>query len=190
VPKRIIQFKSQTLFGTSSFFNEKDDERLKDLEICANFLPLECWYNENIQRTDPYLESERRNIQYPINNIMKTGAPVPLGRDWPVTTYHPLDRIEVAVARKETGNKDQSEEAWCKEQCISVEEAVLAYTINSAWKNRQKTIVGNFEEAKKADIVILNKDIFDCDAWEVSKAQVKMTILNGVPVYHNSMAEK
>jgi len=165
--------------------NEKDYQRFKDLEVCANFSPLWCWYDENIQRTDPYLEPERRKVQYPIKDIMKTGATVTFGSDWPVTTYRPLDGIEVAVTRKEPGIKDKSEEAWCKEQCVSVEEAVLAYTINSAWTNHQEKIVGSFEEGKKADIVILNKDIFSCDAWEIHKAQVKMTILNGVTVYNN-----
>jgi len=170
--------------------NDKDYQRFKDLGVCANFSPLWCWYDENIQRTDPYLEPERRKVQYPIKDIMKTGATVTFGSDWPVTTYRPLDGIEVAVTRKEPGNKDESQKAWCEDQCVNIEEAVLAYTINSAYTNHQEKIVGSLEEGKKADIVVLNHDIFTCDASEISKAQVKMTILNGVIVHNHLINEK
>jgi len=181
--KEYKDFEPRHYLAHLQLINEKDYQRFKDLRVCANFSPFWCWHHEDIQRTDPYLEPERRRVQYPIQNIMKTGAIVTFGSDWPVTTYRPLDGLEIAVTRKSLGNTCHSEEAWCKDQCITIEEALLAYTINSAYTMHLEKVTGSLEVGKKADIVVLDKNIFDCNPWEIHTAKVKMTILNGVIVH-------
>jgi predicted amidohydrolase YtcJ len=72
---------------------------------------------------------------------------------------------------------------WIPEQKISVEEAVRAYTVGSAFAEFQENVKGTITPGKLADLVILSRDIFQIDAKEIEKANVLMTLLDGRVVY-------
>jgi len=161
--------------------NERDYKRCKELNVGANFSPF--WakdYRDNTL-TDTFIGPERAKKQYPIKDFMDNGVVVTFGSDWPVTSHRPLDGIETAVTRKLLGKKDG--EPWCKSQCLTVEEAIIAYTINSAYVSHRETFTGSLEVGKKADIIVLNKDIFECDPSIIHKTQVSLTILDGKVVH-------
>jgi len=165
--------------------NKNDYERFKRLNVCGNFSPVWCWYDSNVKVTDTYLGPERAKTQYPIGDLMRAGITVTFGSDWPVSSHRPLDGIETAVTRKEVGDSGKGE-GWCKDQSLSVEEAILAYTINSAYTLHLEKVTGSLEVGKKADIIVLNQDIFKCETWKISDTRVRVTILDGNVVYNGS----
>jgi len=72
---------------------------------------------------------------------------------------------------------------WIPEQKITVEEAVRAYTMGSAYAEFQEHEKGTIAPGKLADLVILSRDIFKIDPKEIEKVTVVMTIMDGRVVY-------
>ena len=101
--------------------------------------------------------------------------------DWTVASLNPLLTIYAAVTRRTVDGKRP--QGWIPEQKISVEEAVRAYTVGSAFAEFQDDQKGTIATGKLADLVILSHDIFKIDPVEIDKAQVIMTMMDGRVVY-------
>ena len=94
--------------------------------------------------------------------------PVAFGSDASITEFDPLLGIQAAVTSKNG---------------ISVEQAVRAYTVGSAFAEFQEKVKGTIEVGKLADLVILSDDIFSIDRSKISGVRVVTTIMNGSVVY-------
>jgi len=86
-----------------------------------------------------------------------------------------------AVTRRTIDGKNPN--GWVPEQKISIEEAVRAYTVGSAYAEFQDTVKGTITPGKLADLVILSRDIFAIDPKEIEKVKVLMTMVDGRLVY-------
>jgi predicted amidohydrolase YtcJ len=89
--------------------------------------------------------------------------------------------IYAAVTRRTLDGKNPN--GWVPEQKISVEEAVQAYTVGSAYAEFQEAVKGSLTPGKLADIVIIDSDIFTIKPEEIERAKVVLTILDGRVVY-------
>jgi len=81
-------------------------------------------------------------------------------------------------------------------QTLSVHELIAAYTINGAKAMRQDDIVGSIEVGKRADLIILDRNIVELaesddptQVYNVSETQVLTTIFDGKPVYQAPTAQ-
>ena len=72
---------------------------------------------------------------------------------------------------------------WVPDEKVSVEEAVRAYTVNGAWAEFAEAAKGSIEAGKLADLVVLDRDIFAVPPEEISRAKVRMTVLDGRIIY-------
>jgi len=66
---------------------------------------------------------------------------------------------------------------------IALPEAIAAFTINAAYVNRHETETGSIEVGKFADIAILDRNLFDIPATEISDAKVLVTLFEGKTVH-------
>ena len=66
---------------------------------------------------------------------------------------------------------------------IDLASAIEAYTINGAFVNFLDDRVGSIERGKQADLVIINKNLFDIPPEEINEAEVTATLFNGKLVY-------
>jgi hypothetical protein len=98
-----------------------------------------------------------------------------------VAPLDPMLSIYAAVTRRTLDGKNS--EGWVPEQKISVEEAVRAYTMGSAYAEFQDSEKGSITPGKLADLVMLSRDIFKIDPKEIEKVKVLMTIVDGRIVY-------
>jgi predicted amidohydrolase YtcJ len=103
------------------------------------------------------------------------------GSDWPVAPLDPLMGIYAATTRRTLDGKNP--QGWVPEQRVTVAEAVHAYTVGSAFAERQETIKGSLEPGKLADLVVLSDDIFHIAPTEIEKVRVYMTIFDGSVIY-------
>src|SRR5262249_46278662 len=125
--------------------------------------------------------SERAKTTYAFRSLLDAGVTLALGTDWTVAPLNPLLTIYAAVTRRTLDGKQP--QGWVPEQKISVEEAVRAYTIGSAYAEFQEREKGTITPGKLADLVILSQDIFSIDQNEIDKVKVVTTIIDGRIVY-------
>jgi len=163
-------------------FDPEDIPRLEALSVVANFQPYWAWADKFItQLTMPKLGLERSNWLYPIKSILDTGAVVAFGSDWFVSSGNPLLGIETAVTRRDP--LTNISDPFLESERISLADAIEAYTINSAYVNFIDDETGSIEEGKVADLIVLDKNLFELAPNEISDAQVLLTLLEGKPVY-------
>jgi predicted amidohydrolase YtcJ len=157
----------------------RDIPRFARGEIIASMQPYHAiddgrWAEKRIGK-------ERANTTYAFRSLLDSGATLAFGTDWTVAPLNPLFSIYAAVTRRPLDGKHP--DGWVPAQKISVEEAVRAYTIGSAFAEFQENEKGTITPGKLADIVILSRDIFKIELQEIEKAKATMTIMDGRVVY-------
>lgn len=124
---------------------------------------------------------ERAKTTYAFRSLLDNRVMLAFGTDWTVAPLDPLLSVYAAVTRRTLDGKNPN--GWIPEQKISVEEAVRAYTVGSAYAEFQEGNKGTLSPGKLADVVMLSKDIFTIDPREIESVKVVMTILDGHVVY-------
>ena len=97
------------------------------------------------------------------------------------STYRPLDSIQIGVTRQLINDPRGACAAVLApaDQRLSVEQAVYANTLGAAYQIRLDELVGSVEVGKLADLIVLDKNIFEIDPHDIHSATVKMTMMNG-----------
>lgn len=163
-----------------------DIPRFRELDVAANFQPLWAFADEYITRlTTPFIGAERSARMYPIRSLQASGAMVVFGSDWSVSSANPWEQIEVALTRM--GPQGETHEPFAPAERIGLPEAVAAFTIAAAWVNGIEAETGSIEPGKRADLVVLDRDIFAIDTASISATRALLTLLDGTPV-HGSFA--
>ena len=163
-------------------FQEKDISRFNELDVVANFQPLWAIEDEYItEHTWPKIGQERSKYLYPIGSVKRAGGKIAFGSDWYVTSVNPLDGIETAVTRLEPNGLTKNPLGVNEE--IGLEDAIEAYTLNGAYVNFLDKKVGSIEVGKQADLIVLDKNLFEIPPKEINESRVLATIFNGDIVF-------
>jgi len=125
--------------------------------------------------------SERAKTTYAFRSLLDSGATLAFGTDWTVAPLNPLLSVYGAVTRRTIDGKNPN--GWIPQQKITVDEAVRAYTVGSAYAEFQESVKGTITPGNLADLVILSSDIFSIDPIEIENVKVLMTIVDGRVVY-------
>ncbi|MGI9236627.1 MAG: amidohydrolase family protein [Woeseiaceae bacterium] len=159
-----------------------DVPRFAALDVVANFQPLWAYADEYVvDLTWPFISEHAAQSMYPIKSVIDSGGKVAFGSDWAVSTANPFPQIETAVTRVDAEEHDT--DVMNPEQRISVEQAIEAFTINAAFVNRQEDMTGSIESGKLADLIVVDRNILEIDATEISEARVLLTLFEGKPVH-------
>ncbi|HMJ65322.1 MAG TPA: amidohydrolase [Candidatus Binatia bacterium] len=124
---------------------------------------------------------ERSKGTYAFRSLLDSGAKLAFGSDWTVAPLDPLQGILAAVTRRTLDGKHP--DGWVPEQKITVEEAVHAYTVGSAYAEFADSVKGTVAAGKLADLVILSRDIFTIDPTDIGNVRIEATIIDGRVVY-------
>ena len=168
-------------------FDPADIGRFRRLGVIANFQPF--WASADlyiVKMTEPILGPERSRWLYPIRSVANTGAIIACGSDWSVTSMNPLDAIQIAVTRR--GLADGSGTAWIPEEVVDLPLMIAGYTINGAYVNFQEHETGSIEVGKSADLVVLDRNLFEIPRHEIHNVKVLLTMLEGREVYSSSVS--
>jgi len=159
-----------------------DLPRFRRLGVVANFEPLWANGDEYLTRlAEPALGPKRSRWLYPIRSVAKEGAVVSGGSDWSVSSLAPLDGIQVAVTHRPPDAPDQP--TWRPEEAVDLPTAIAMYTINAAYQNHLERETGSIEVGKLADLVVLERNLFEVPADELHAVRVMRTMLEGKTVY-------
>jgi predicted amidohydrolase YtcJ len=158
----------------------QDVPRFAALGATANLQPY--WAVHEPQMDDltiPFLDPALAGWQYPFGDLHRAGARLAGGSDWPVSTPDPLQGIHVAVNRVHHGDDAAG---FLLEQALALGTAVSAYTAGSAYVNRLDD-TGHVRPGFRADLIVLDRDIFDAPATEIGDARVDLTFVDGRVVH-------
>ncbi len=162
------------------FPDPADVPRLRSLGVVANVQPYWAQPDPAIEELMTPRVGERVQRLYPIGDLKRSGAVLAFGSDWPVSTPDPFRQIEVAVTRRAPGDDDGP--VLRRDQRIELPDAIAAFTRGSAYVNHDDD-AGSIEEGKRADLVVLDRNLFDPGAGPIHRTQVLTTIAAGRVVH-------
>ncbi|MFE7267231.1 amidohydrolase [Streptomyces sp. NPDC057592] len=158
-----------------------DLPRFARLGAIANIQPLWAAHEPQMDElTIPFLGPERAAWQYPFGELVRAGATLAAGSDWPVSSPDPIEGIHVAVNRvapESPGNR-----AFYPEQRIDLPTALAAYTAGTAHVNGHDD-AGSLRAGNLADLVVLDRDILTAPPEEIAAARVERTYVGGTLVH-------
>ena len=162
--------------------DEQDHRRFAELGVAANFQALWAYPDSYITDVNlPVVGPERVRRMYPLGSIERAGGMIVGGSDWSVSSLNPLEAIETALTREDaTGFVEGVLNA---EERVSLQTMLAAYTKNAAYVMHQEDQVGTVEPGKLADLVVLERNLFDLPVREIGDVRVAMTFLEGEVVY-------
>ncbi|HKA13744.1 MAG TPA: amidohydrolase [Myxococcota bacterium] len=164
-----------------------DIPRFRRLRAVADFQPIWALEDRYIRDlTVPFLGPERARWLYPIASVAKSGAPLAAGSDWSVTSMNPLEAIEVALTRRDPASPPGP--AWIPEERADLATLLAAYTIGGAWAAFREREVGSIEVGKRADLALLERNLFEIPAHEISETRVLRTWFEGREVYRAAVS--
>lgn len=162
--------------------DENDIPRFGQLNVAANFQALWAWKDQYYDLAKPLVGQRRVDSFYPIKSVADQGGLLVGGSDWTVSSLNPLDAIEVAVRRQDPMSEDSGPAHNAKER-VALEEMIAAYTRNAAWIMSLEEKTGSIEVGKRADLIVLDKNLFEIPVEDINSAKVLLTLMDGKLVY-------
>ena len=156
-----------------------DIPRFAQLNVIASMQPTHA--TSDMYWVEGRLGSERVKFAYPWRSLLDSGARLALGSDFPVEQVNPMLGIYAAVTRQDT--KGWPEGGWYPEENLSREEAVRGFTMDAAYSAFMEKTIGSLESGKRADFIVLDKNIFEIDVSEIHSIKVLQTWLDGELVW-------
>ena len=159
-----------------------DAPRFAELGIVGQFSAQWAVPDTSQAVTRTRLGLPRADELYRMGSILRHGGMLSLGTDWPAagytSTYRPLDAIEVATTRREF-DKPRGPQLPPVDEVIPLEAALKAATMGPAWQLGMDHEVGSIEVGKLADLVVLEKNLFEVAPQDIHRTKVLMTVMNG-----------
>lgn len=161
-----------------------DFPRFKALNVIAEVNPYHV--SDDMRWMEERIGHERCKGAYAFKSLLKNGALLSFGSDWPGTSaarYHVHPRYLIHAAVNRTTLKGKPEGGWFPAEKISVHEALKAYTINNAYAAFEDGIRGSIKPGKMADIAVCDRNLIKINPNEILKMNVLLTIVDGKIVY-------
>ncbi|MCL5946834.1 MAG: amidohydrolase [Chloroflexi bacterium] len=158
-----------------------DLHRLAQLGITASMQPIHATSDMLIAER---FWGQRCASGYPWRTLLDHGTSLAFGSDSPVETLDVLQGLYAAVTRRSPSGFSLA--GWHPEQCLSIEEAVAAYTYGAAQAVNREHELGDLRPGKWADITILDRDILSAPPQALLETNVIATIVRGRTIYERS----
>ena len=163
---------------------DRDIRRGGEMNIVAEVQPFHTsddmrWMEERIGR-------DRSRGAYAFRRQWDSGMVVSFGSDSPGTNasryyLNPMLGIYAAVTRKTLSG--QPEGGWFPQEKLTVEEAIQAYTLNTAYAGFEEHMKGSLTVGKLADFVVLSDNLLTMDPDDIKDVTVETTVVGGKIVY-------
>ena len=158
-----------------------DAERFARLGVIASMQPTHA--TSDMPWVEARLGAERVKGTYAWRTLLRSGAHLAGGSDFPVESEEPLLEIYAAVSRQDVSGKPPG--GWRPEEELGRAEALRLLTADNAYAEFAEKRRGRIEPGFDADFTVLDRDLFapGTPASEALKAKVVMTVVGGEIVY-------
>ena len=158
-----------------------DKDRLAELDVIASMQPSHA--TADMEMADRYW-GERARYSYAWRTMLESGATLVFGSDAPIESIAPLPGLYAAVARRRPDGAP-GPEGWYPEQCLTLAEAVHAFTRAAAITSGQEARQGSITPGRLADLTIFDRGIFSAPAEALLKTEIAGTIVGGAFKYRS-----
>jgi predicted amidohydrolase YtcJ len=152
-----------------------DIPRFAALGVLPSMQPTHC--TSDMPWAADRLGPERVRGAYAWRSLRATGVVIAGGSDAPVEAIAPLPGVYAAVTRQHPGGQPPG--GYWPEECLTRSEALRAFTIWAAQAAFAETWTGTLEPGKRADLVVLDRDVVRCPPEEILATRVLRTIVDG-----------
>jgi predicted amidohydrolase YtcJ len=157
----------------------KDFERFAQLHVIASVQPYQAI--DDGRWAEARIGHDRASRTYAFRTFMDHGVRLAFGTDWPVAPLDPMLTLYAATTRATLDGKYP--QGWFPEQKLTIQEAIAAYTMGSAYAEFQEHDKGSIEPGKLADMVLLSQDVLTIAPAAIRDSHVLKTWVGGVEVY-------
>jgi predicted amidohydrolase YtcJ len=165
----------------SNFMSEDSVRRCAELGVGVDIQP--AWLYLDTRTLAAQFGEERLRWFQPLRSLFEAGVPVGGGSDHmqkldplaSVNPYHPFLGMWIAMTRQARWYDGRLH----PEETLSREQAIRFYTINNAWLMRAEDEIGSLEKGKRADFILIDRDILTCPVDEVRETNVLETFVDG-----------
>jgi predicted amidohydrolase YtcJ len=159
----------------------EDAPRLAALSVIASMQPIHA--TSDFLAADRYW-GERAVHSYAWRTLLDFGTQMAYGSDAPVDSPNPFWGLHAAVTRRrEDGSPGP--DGWYPAQRLSLNEALQGFTIGAAYAAGMEDRLGRLAPGYLADLVVLDHDLFTCEADRIRRIQPQATMVGGEWVYFN-----
>ena len=151
-----------------------DVARFASLGVIASMQPIHA--TADWQSADRHWGARSR-YAYAWRDLLQAGAALAFGTDAPVEHIEPLHSLYAATTRRDPSGAPEG--GWYPAQCLTLEEAVYAYTRGAAAAERAAGRRGSLAAGMDADLVVLRPDPFDLPAEAMRETRVVSTLVGG-----------
>jgi len=162
---------------------DEDLDRVKPLDVIIQTTPYWHAYSQDGEKV---LGEEREKRKFRFNELINQGVKVTFGSDFPATEsiagLPPLNNIEVGHTRRSFLH--ESNKSYVnKDEQLGVAALVRGYTLDAAYQIRMEELIGSIEVGKRADLIVLDRNLLEIPAIEIHKIDVDMTMVDGKMIY-------
>ena len=168
--------------GHTQLVDKQDRPRFKELDITVNTFATGIAVPSV---AGPIRLGEDRYAAYmPMKSFINNGVRLTLSADWPVEDINPFLQMYTAMTRSRIGEDEWLPPAIEK---LTLEDAIRAYTTDAAYQIRMEKIIGSIEVGKRADLIIIDKNLFKIDVEKIPETNVITTMMNGKIVFEKGV---
>ncbi|MEW9835677.1 amidohydrolase [Mesorhizobium marinum] len=162
--------------------NQADIPRFKQLGVLPVVQALWAYPDPYIvDLTQPKIGPERSEWLYPFGALKEAGATIVGSSDWSVSSMNPLEAIQTGVTRQDF--EDPEGAVLTPQHRLDVMDMLRAYTVNGAYAAFDEAESGTLTVGKRADVVVLDKDVTKIAPTDIVSATVLATLIDGEPVH-------
>lgn len=158
-----------------------DVPRFAQLGVIASMQPIHA--TSDMEMADRHWGRRARHA-YAWRSLIDAGATLAFGTDAPVERIEPLHSLYAAVTRQRENGEPSG--GWYPEQCLTLAEAVRAYTHGSAIAGGFERDQGELTPGMLADFVVLADDVFSAPPETLLRTRVEITAIGGEIAFERS----
>jgi predicted amidohydrolase YtcJ len=121
---------------------------------------------------------------YVWRKLLKAGARIASGSDFPVEEPNPMLGLYAAITRQDPAG--QPPDGWTPEERLTRNEALRSFTLDAAYAAHAETLTGSLEAGKLADLVMLSQDVMTIAPHDILTTRALMTVIGGRIVHEDA----
>jgi hypothetical protein len=125
---------------------------------------------------------------YAWQSVLKSGARLAFGTDFPVESPNPFPGLSAAISRQDM--QGQPPGGWIPSERLTFAQALAAYTRGAAYAGFAEDKIGALEPGKWADFIIIDRDPTGVDAQSLARTEVLETWVAGKKVWSRSATSR